>query len=333
MKLFDTTVINTPIKWQYPSLTEKQAFLNHENRNYLLENSLYVGCAWASIIDYIENTIVSLSTDDFWKNCEKSKEYLNCIFDSKILETINLEQCTTHTVCQHIHWYKLLGLWEHLNIKNLWISHQTNNKTSINNINIYPWPLIATNTEIPSRNTGLYTKDIKHKQYLCSFIGAHNQYYRSNIRLDIVKILKNLHQNNIYVELCEDWFYNDIVYNEQIKNKIISKDSKKNKTIQTIKYNTILSDSIFSLCPEGSGPNTLRIWESMSIGSIPVLFENDWVKPKISEYQWDDISITIQKNQIENIISILENIPEKQVRAMQNNCINAYRYFRNKTCF
>ena len=329
--LFDTIFLGDQIRWQYPSLTEKQAFLNHENRNYRLDNNIYIGCAWASIIDYIENHIVSCVTDDFWNNCEKSRTYLNSIIDKNQL--FILDNLNSHTVCQHIHWYKLLGYWQYLGIKNIWISHNSNTSIKTTNIDIHSWTLIATNTEIPDRNTGLYTKNIQDKKYLCSFIGAYNNYYRSNIRLEIKKVLESTSKNNIYYHLYDDWFDHDVVYEHQIKNKTISIIAKNNYITHTKKYNELLSDSVFSLCPEGTGPNTLRLWESMSVGSIPVLFENDWIPPEINEYDWNDISIVIPITKTKNLLDILEEIPQQKIKEMQENCINAYRYFRNKTCF
>jgi hypothetical protein len=103
--------------------------------------------------------------------------------------------------------------------------------------------------------------------------------------------------------------------------------------IETVEYNTVLSDSVFSLCPEGTGPNTIRLWESMAIGSIPVLFENDWIRPNIEGYNWDDFSVTISTNDLNNIFEILKSIPVGKIEEMRQNCINAYNIIRLRTCF
>ena len=103
--------------------------------------------------------------------------------------------------------------------------------------------------------------------------------------------------------------------------------------VETFEYNSVLSDSVFSLCPEGTGPNTIRLWESMAIGSIPVLFENDWVRPNIEGYHWDDFSVTISKVDFGNVFDILKTIPVDKLEAMRQNCINAYNITRLRTCF
>jgi hypothetical protein len=41
-----------------------------------------------------------------------------------------------------------------------------------------------------------------------------------------------------------------------------------------ITYKKILEDTKISICPRGTGPSTLRLFESMSVGSIPLIFNN-----------------------------------------------------------
>ena len=102
---------------------------------------------------------------------------------------------------------------------------------------------------------------------------------------------------------------------------------------ETQRYNNILSDSIFSLCPSGTGPNTIRLWESMAIGVIPVIFSDDWIPPKITGLEWNNFAVFIKKTNLENTISILRSFPRKKIETMKLNCINAYKYFRQMDCF
>jgi hypothetical protein len=123
------------------------------------------------------------------------------------------------------------------------------------------------------------------------------------------------------------------VYKNQIEGIHIDTPSIEQYQFQTIKYNQLLSDSIFSFCPEGYGPNTIRLWESMSIGSIPVLFENDWVRPQIEGMDWDDFSITIRKTEFKDTFDILKCVTLSKIDEFKMNAINAYNKFRLKTCF
>jgi glycosyltransferase involved in cell wall biosynthesis len=328
--LKNNVFIESFLDWQYPSITEKESFNNHQNmQNQTLDN-IYVGCAWASIIDYIQNHLcLSPEIQDYWADDKKTQNYLKRIFSqNKVLHKL-LER-NTHTVCQHIHWKKLLGFWEYIGIKNLHISHLTT-KDSHLKINLNPWHITPTNSELLSNNKKMEYKDITEKKYLYSFIGAYNKWYRSNIRPNIVNSIKP--SNNNYIQLNDKWFYNKIVYNQQIKKEILSKEDMQSYENNLSHYNEILSDSVFSLCPEGTGPNTIRLWESMSIGTIPVLFENDWIRPIIDGFKWNDFSITIPQNKLQDIPNILQDITEKERRKMSINAINAYNKIRLKTCF
>ncbi len=322
--------IESFLDWQYPSITEKESFNNHQYvHNESLDN-IYLGCAWASIIDYIENYLcLSPEIQDYWNDDKKTQNYLKrIILKNKIL--LKLLERNTHTVCQHIHWKKLLGFWEIIGIKNLHLSHLTINDTHPN-ISLNPWHICPTNCELLSNSKNIEYKDVTQKKYLYSFIGAYNEWYRSSIRLDIANTIKPS-QNN-YIKLNSEWFYNKIIYDKQIKKQNLSDEDEQYYENNLSHYNEVLSNSIFTLCPEGTGPNTIRLWESMSIGSIPVLFENDWHRPNIDGYEWDDFSITIPKNKIEDIASILESTTEQYRRQMSINAMNAYNKIKLKTCF
>jgi len=49
-------------------------------------------------------------------------------------------------------------------------------------------------------------------------------------------------------------------------------------------YVNNLTNTVFSLCPEGTGVSTIRLFESMACGSIPVLFNDVKVPECIREY-------------------------------------------------
>jgi hypothetical protein len=97
---------------------------------------------------------------------------------------------------------------------------------------------------------------------------------------------------------------------------------------KTFRYNTILSDSVFSLCPLGAGPNTLRFWESIAVGSIPVIFSNDLGIFNVHElgaellkhvFYWDkpinlqlfDYLCKIDRGELENRSRCLSNLFEQ----------------------
>jgi hypothetical protein len=317
------------IPWQFPALTEKQSFYNHSNIDNDSVDNLYIACPWANIIDALQNQFPECHNyDDFLQepNCQN---YLDNIFDIMQIPSSK----NTHTVCQHINWHKLLGFWKKIGIKNIHVSHLTTKSYQfpLDDINLFPWHIYAANVENGNRHKGIKIKSYYDKQYLCSFIGAYNIWYPSDIRDRLYQLLKN--NNKVYFKLKDSWFFNNLVYKKQIRQQTLSEHESYLEKIETVEYNTVLSDSVFSLCPEGTGPNTIRLWESMAVGSIPVMFENDWIRPNIEGYNWDDFSITISTTDFKNVFEILKSISVDKIETMKQNCINAYNITRLKTCF
>ena len=317
--------------WEYPAITEKQAFYNHTNNSdFAAEGNLYLAVPWASIIDYLYTQYDLWDLEDFSID-EKVFSELLCLFKTHKIDA--LTDYNLHTVCQHVHWKKLVPLWDLLNIKNVYLSHMTKD-IEHRSINFHPWFLSAANFESYKRREGLVIKPISEKRIFCSFVGAYQpENYRSSIRKQIADFLSQTSRRDIFFSLSDKWFFNSLVYEQQMGSKNLSEDQLKEHLIKTKNYNEILSDSIFSLCPEGSGPNTIRLWESMSVGSIPVLFENDWVPPEIPGIHWEDICVTIPKIETPNLIKILESIDSKRLEILRLNCVNAYQKIRLKTCF
>lgn len=304
--------------WQFPAYTEKQAWINHSNKNFIILNDMYVAFPWASLID------------DLIK--KYGSECNNWIFDDIInyFEALDLSK-NSHTVCQHIFWKGLIPLWRKIGIKNIHISHLTNkDKNEYSDINLLSWHLIAPNSENNWLNKDLIIKSQNNKKYLFSFIGAYNKYYPSDIRKNLFDIYGSCENDNIFFKLNIKWFFNEIVYDYQLNNKAFN---AKELEIKAQQYNQTLSESVFSLCPEGTGPNTLRLWESMSVGSVPVLFENDWMKPEIAGFNWSDLAIFIKNNELEHTADILQQIDKNKLEEMSFNCISAYNKVRLKTCF
>lgn len=116
-------------------------------------------------------------------------------------------------------------------------------------------------------------KKISQRKIDFSFIGD----YSTNIlRSEISKIKLN---NSIY-ESTGKWFFSHDALTQQIlKNKYID----------------ILENTKFPLCPPGTGPSTLRFFETLSSGGIPVIF-NDLKLP-------EDLSDIVIKLDIDDLIN------------------------------
>ena len=64
-------------------------------------------------------------------------------------------------------------------------------------------------------------------------------------------------------------------------------------------YSDDLARSKFVLCPRGISPSSVRLFETMKTGRVPVIISDDWVPPEGP--QWDSFSVKIKESDIEQI--------------------------------
>ena len=61
------------------------------------------------------------------------------------------------------------------------------------------------------------------------------------------------------------------------------------------RYIEILGGTKFSLCPRGTGPSTIRIWEAMAMGSCPVIL-SDFLRMPLEKQIDSDMWLKIPEN-------------------------------------
>ena len=303
--------------WQYPVITEETFFRQNKN------DETYLGLPWATIIDrrYDVNTIYKLLIPYLSKNVTKNVTKNTNKNTNKIY----------YTCCQHIHFRRLIPLFKILNIKTIYCPHKLIGEDSINTIKIIPCPLYAANIEDDHRNSIFKEVDfinIKRK-YLYTFQGAYDKdCYLTNIR-EIIFNMK--HPDNCYIKNIGFWHFNNIVYSEKQNVKKELNESKLHSN-NTQEYNKLLLESRFSLCPSGSGPNSIRLWESLATGSIPIILADTLELPE--HELWENTILRVKECDIGNLSQILANVDETKEREMRENCIKLYKYFRGnyKNC-
>ena len=69
-------------------------------------------------------------------------------------------------------------------------------------------------------------------------------------------------------------------------------------------YADLLADTKFMLCPRGIGTSTIRLFETMQAGRVPVVIADEWVRPRGPA--WEEFAIFVPENQIAQIPSLLE---------------------------
>jgi len=253
--------------WQRPARTEEWVW----NRLKALEVSSpffqFVSFPWATLIDLQR------------RGLEARAKVLN----RKALELGPKQTLVRATLCQHIWAEDLLPLFKTLGITDLFWPHADKDKAEIDGIRIHPYPLFpvrAYEDLMPRRDLPLQnTRDI-----LFNFIGAYDpQGYLTPVRQWILDLPAS---PNCVIRPRKQWHYETDVYERQIKDVSIPAVIEAQQKSHEQEYDDILSRSLFTLCPSGTGPNSIRLWEAIMFGSIPVLLSDSLQLPD-EEAIWD----------------------------------------------
>lgn len=300
MSLFQTRDVVSKFKlfWQYPVITEKTFY--DQNKN----NEKYIGIPWATIID---------------------KRYdLNVIF--KLMKSYIRPNVQYYTCCQHISFRKLIPLFKAVGIHTVYTPHKILTEDKLSDIQLIPCPLYAVNIEDNARNS-LFSKCDPlnlNRKFLYSFQGAyHPSWYLTDIRK---RIFEMKHPDNCYVNHIGNWHFDNVVYNKLQNSEYTLNESDSDKE-RTVKYNKLLLESRYSLCPSGSGPNSIRFWESLAVGSIPILLADTLELPP--HELWNDAIVRLPEIKLKELPLILSSISEEKEQEMRKNCIKLYGYYKD----
>lgn len=318
------------IFWQYPVVTEQfyaTKMINYHNlkkKTTHLGNYIYLGIPWATIID---------------KN-QVNQKWLKVIKNIISLRKLFLDDCQVVSFCQHIDYQKLANIYQQLGVDILMIAHKESSKNQLefgqaenSNSNkpialvglpLYPIASIRTGNQL------LFSLEqvLEYpKKYLFSFQGAYMNHYLHPIRKELFKW--ESHPENgkkFWIKNIGQWHFEKEVYQEQISGKSLTEKEEEEAKERVIKYRRLLLDSSFTLCPIGAGVNTIRFWETLGMGTIPViiadqfnpeeyLLEDDINQDFYLKIPYDDIRLQEPKK----LIQYLENIPEAMKEIMVRN--------------
>lgn len=150
----------------------------------------------------------------------------------------------------------------------------------------------------------------KKKDILYSFIGA-------NVHPTRAKFFNLIHPKNACVIKR-----NQLHYFIDIREK--TENAKIRKIKEQKEYQNILSRSRYSVCLSGTGPGTLRFWESLQAQAIPIIV-TDIELPK--GFNWNSCVIKIKEKGLPKIEKILKKISWAQEKKLRINCLKAYHKF------
>ncbi len=87
-----------------------------------------------------------------------------------------------------------------------------------------------------------------------------------------------------------------------------------------------LRTSYCILCPPGVGPQSARLYETMRAGRIPIIIENDSIRPLEEFVDYDSFCCIIPKNQVLHTGSILFNwFSYQDNKELQRRCVQSFR--------
>lgn len=288
------------IDWQAPVITEKRAYeLLSENP---IKSKHYLQLPWATLIDCIENL-----NPDF----PKFKIANNFLSSLK-------NEVPSFTVCQTYRYKQLIPHFRRLNIDTVFCPHAVD-EDDIEEIKIIPFPLFN-----PLHNEF----NMQHKKdLLYSFSGMHRSDYVSSIRREI---FNDNHPKNCEIIERQRWHFDSYVYGEQIGSLQKTQLDDLFSFINKNEYIDLLNRSRFSLCPGGVGPSSIRFYESLNAGSIPILLSDTMLLPEIKDLDWNDCIIKIPESDYKDLREIINNITPEKERELRENCIKAYELVSGK---
>ena len=71
-------------------------------------------------------------------------------------------------------------------------------------------------------------------------------------------------------------------------------------------YASVLADTKFALCPRGCGASSMRLFEAMRVGCVPVILSDAWVPP--SGPSWEAFSVRVPECEASTLPRLLEQL-------------------------
>jgi hypothetical protein len=259
----ETNLIAYPFDWQEPAATERAAYESILNISHSIDFE-YVAFPWATLIDNLR-----ISTP-------LAIELLGVL--SKMASFAS-HKTKRVTVAQHINVIDFIDVFKSVGITDIFWSHKTQSMDNYNGVRLHAFPLYpAQAADLVDFHASI---DVERK-YLTNFIGAYNpNLYISNVREVIFQ--DEGKYTDVFIIKRDAWHFDRKVYKEQVggvKSNVLElskEEVDKNEYIRAIK------ESWFTLCPTGAGPNSIRLFESLSLGSIPILLTKDLSLPDDQE--------------------------------------------------
>ena len=260
--------------WQHPAITERHAFAQMQR---LLPpqpegGAVYLGFPWATLIDL--SIYAPHRTDRI------------AALQARLAQAVAALRATgphdrVVTVCQHIDMRPLAGLFRAAGVTDIFWSHAVIGQTRLPEapgIALHPFPLYPVQRpEAPPDAPFDGSLDGRGRDLLYSFVGAGGDAkYLSRVRQRIVTQLAGDPRGHVTAR--GRWHYARTVYDNQIMDRTAAGPDLVDAGASR-DFRDVMARSVFALCPSGTGPNSIRLWEAAQAGTIPVVMAETYRHP------------------------------------------------------
>jgi hypothetical protein len=293
LRIGDKNLYYYNYEWQIPVITELRSFELFRHHQNIPDN--YLAFPWATMID---NYVCRNEPKLFYK-----------------ISAYKIKDKSCFTIIQHISFRNYLELFKKIGVTHVFTPHKT-----ISDIELekkYGIKIIAYSL-YPTQHNDTNMTGINERKYLTSFIGQYNKWYLTDIRERIFNIFNKYAE--CYIIRRTEWHYESVVYRNTTSADITTEEE----------YQNALRESKFSLCPSGTGPNSIRIWESMSFGSIPIILADTLVLPELKDVNWNDYFIIWKEKDIDTLYDYIKTIKPEKIDEMCQKNIELYNKYFSK---
>lgn len=250
-------VLGWPYAWQTPAVTEGHAYARICANPPEASETVYIGFPWATLIDLL--------------NADQMRKAIPFLEALREMPVVSAQRRLT--VAQHYWTRRSAPLFFQAGITDLFWTHATLRDTHLGPMRIHPFPLYPVQCVGVADQLHYRPSPPRERRYLYSFVGlAEHSTYRTPVRRWIAELPP---RPDACILTRGEWHYQQLVYADQIYGVAVEESVRRQRDEDAAAYRTVIGDSIFSLCPAGAGPNSIRLWESLGYGSIPVILADE----------------------------------------------------------
>lgn len=271
--------------WQTPAVTERHAFEKMLELWQPASDWAYLGFPWATLIDLRNH----------WLPERLRLEEALGEAAARLPDGVKVV-----TVCQHIHAQRVIPLMAGAGVTDLYWSHAVRGQSHLGAVRVRPFPLFP----VQSVNGDDVKRDV-----LFSFVGSRTDaWYPTKTRNWIFESLKSSRRGLILER--PGWHYERAVYAAQIRGAL--GEAPLSEIENEAQFREAMARSLFVLCPSGTGPNTLRLWEAIDSGAIPVVL-SDRMEPPGDRSLWEAAVVFFPETE-----AAVRALPKKLARLARN---------------